>query len=38
MPEFGLAILVIGGLLVMDRERLSWLTGKVRELIAWLAS
>ena len=38
MAELGLAILVIGGLLVIDRERLEWATGKVRNLIDWLSS
>lgn len=38
VAEIGLAILVIGGLLVVDRERLQWATAKVRDLIDWLSS
>ena len=38
VAELGLAILVIGGLLVVDRERLQWATAKVRDLIDWLSS
>jgi hypothetical protein len=38
VPEFGLAILIIGGLLAVDRERLEWVSSKVRQLIAWLSS
>ncbi len=38
MAEFGLAILIVGSLLVIDRERLEWVTGKVRELIEWLST
>jgi hypothetical protein len=38
VPEFGLAILIIGGLLAVDRERLEWVSSKVRELFAWLRS
>jgi hypothetical protein len=38
MEEFGLAILVVGALLVVERDRLEWVTGKVRDLIEWLAS
>jgi hypothetical protein len=33
-----MAILIIGGLLVIDRERLEWATGKLRELFDWLSS
>jgi hypothetical protein len=38
MPEFGLAILVIGALLLVDRDRLEWLNGKLRNLFDWLSS
>ncbi len=38
MAELGLSILVIGSLLVVDRDRLEWLTAKVRELIDWLST
>ena len=38
MGEFGLAILIIGTLLITDRERLEWVTGKARELMDWLSS
>ncbi len=38
MAELGLAILVVGALVVIDRDRLSWLAGKVRELMDWLSS
>ena len=38
MAELGLAILIIGALLVVDRDRLEWLTAKLRDLIDWLSS
>jgi len=38
MPEFGLAILIIGALLAIDRERLEWASSKLRQLLAWLSS
>jgi hypothetical protein len=38
MVEFGLAILLIGALLVTDRERLEWASAKVREFAEWLSS
>jgi hypothetical protein len=38
MAEFGLAILLIGALLITDRERLSWVSAKVRELTEWLST
>ena len=38
MPEVGLAILIIGSLLVIDRERLQWASDKVREVMEWLTS
>jgi hypothetical protein len=38
VAEFGLAILVIGALLVVDRDRLAWLTAKMRDLSDWLSS
>ncbi len=38
MPELGLAILIVGGLLIIDRDRLEWLSAKLRDLVAWLSS
>ena len=38
MVEFGLAILLIGSLLITDRERLEWVSAKVRELSEWLST
>lgn len=38
MAELGLAIFVIGALLVVDRDRLEWVTAKVRDLIDWLST
>lgn len=38
MAELGLAILVIGALLVIDRDRLAWLTAKLRDLVEWLST
>ncbi len=38
MTEFGLAILLIGALLITDRDRLEWVSAKVRELTDWLAT
>lgn len=38
MSELGLAILVIGGLLIIDRDRLEWAAAKLRDLIDWLTS
>jgi hypothetical protein len=38
MAELGLAVLVVGALLLLDPERLSWLSAKVRELYEWLSS
>ena len=38
MAEIGMAILVIGALVVIDRERLAWVMVKVRDLIGWLSS
>jgi hypothetical protein len=38
MPEVGLAILIVGSLVVIDQDRLSWLADKVRELFEWLSS
>jgi hypothetical protein len=38
VSELGLAILIIGGLLVIDRDRLEWATGKLRDLMEWLTS
>ncbi len=38
MTEFGLAILIIGALLITDRDRLEWVTAKARDLMEWLSS
>ena len=38
MAEFGLAILLVGALLLVDRERLDWVAAKTRELFEWLSS
>ncbi len=38
MAEIGLAILVIGALIAVDRQRLAWAAGKVRDLIEWLTT
>jgi hypothetical protein len=38
MAEVGLAIFVIGALLVVDRDRLEWLTTKLRDLFDWMSS
>jgi hypothetical protein len=38
MAELGLAILIIGALIAIDRERLQQAAAKVRELIEWLSS
>ena len=38
MEEFGLAILVIGGLLLIDGERLKWAAAKLRDLFEWASS
>ena len=38
MEELGLAILIVGGLLVIDRDRLEWASAKVRDLIEWLTN
>ena len=38
MTEFGLAILLIGALLITDRERIEWISAKVRELSEWLST
>lgn len=37
MPEIGIAIVVVGVLLVADPERLQRLMDRVRDLINWLA-
>jgi hypothetical protein len=37
MPEIGIAILVVGVLLVADTDRLQQLMDRVREFLAWLA-
>jgi len=38
MAEFGLAILLIGALMLVDRDRLVWVADKTRELFEWLSS
>ena len=38
VTELGLAILIIGALLVIDRDRLEWATAKLRNLFDWLSS
>jgi hypothetical protein len=38
MPELGLAILLIGGLLVTNRDRLERAATRLRELFDWLSS
>jgi hypothetical protein len=38
MAEFGLAILIVGALLVIERDRLDWAAAKLRDLFAWLSS
>jgi hypothetical protein len=38
MAELGLAILLVGALLIIDRERLEWLTVRLRDLFDWLSS
>ena len=37
MSEIGIAILVVGVLLIADPERLQSLIDRVREVLAWLA-
>lgn len=36
--EIGLAILLLGLLLLTDRRRLQWVVEKVRQLLEWLSS
>jgi hypothetical protein len=38
MAEIGLAILIIGALIAIDRDRLAWAAGKVRDLVEWLST
>ena len=38
MAELGMVIFVIGALLVVDRDRLEWLTTKLRDLFDWASS
>ncbi len=33
-----MAILVIGALLIIERDRLEWVTAKARDLFEWLSS
>ncbi len=37
MPEIGIAVLVIGVLLIADPERLQAVIDRVREIVTWLA-
>jgi hypothetical protein len=38
MPELGLAVLIVGSLLLIERDRLHWAAAKLRYLIDWLSS
>jgi hypothetical protein len=38
VAEFGLAILIVGGLLLIDGERLEWASTKIRDIFDWLSS
>jgi hypothetical protein len=38
MAEIGIAVLIVGSLLLLDRERLSWVSDKARDLFEWLRS
>ena len=38
MAELGLALLILGALLVIDHDRLQWAAAKVRDLVQWLSS
>jgi hypothetical protein len=38
MAEFGLAILIVGSLLIIARDRVDWAAGKLRDLFDWLSS
>jgi hypothetical protein len=38
LAEIGLTLLVIGVLLVTDRERVDWLARKIREFVDWLGT
>lgn len=38
VAELGLAIFLVGALLLIDRDRVEWVAGKVRELIDWFSS
>jgi hypothetical protein len=38
MAEIGIAILIVGCLVALDRERLSWVSEKARDLYEWLRS
>jgi len=38
VTELGLGILIMGGLLVIERDRLDWAAAKLRELFEWLSS
>jgi len=38
VAELGLAILIVGGLLLIDGERLEWASTKIRDIFDWLSS
>jgi hypothetical protein len=38
MAELGLSILVVGSLLIIDRDRLEWAAAKLRDLVDWMTS
>ena len=38
MAELGLAILIIGALLITDPNRLQWAAAKARDLMEWFSS
>jgi hypothetical protein len=38
VTEIGMAIFIIGALLVVDRDRLAWLADKLRDAVDWMTS
>jgi hypothetical protein len=38
VAEIGFAVFIVGALLIIDRDRLAWLAGKVRDAIDWMTS
>jgi hypothetical protein len=38
LAEFGLALLLVAVLLLTDRERVDWVTRKLRDFIDWLGT